>query len=85
MMKLSFVLGLGVGYVLGSKAGRQRYEQLLRSWRQVRENPAVQEAAGLVQARAENVVVAVKSRIGSETSDPLASSGYPGRMNGSRH
>ena len=85
MMKLSFVLGLGVGYVLGSKAGRQRYEQLLRSWRQVRENPTVQEAAGLVQARAENVVGAVKSRIGSETSDPLASAGYPGRMNGSRH
>ena len=85
MMKLSFVLGLGVGYVLGSKAGRQRYEQLLRSWRQVRENPAVQEAAGLVQARAENVVGAVKSRIGSETSDPLASAGYPGRINGSRH
>lgn len=85
MMKLSFVLGLGVGYVLGSKAGRQRYEQLLRSWRQVRENPAMQEAAGLVQARAENVVGAVKSRIGSETSDPLASAGYPGRMNGSRH
>jgi len=83
MMKLSFVLGLGVGYVLGSKAGRQRYEQLLRSWRQVRENPAVQEAAGLVQARAENVVVAVKSRIGSETSDPRASASFAGRLNGS--
>ena len=85
MRKFSFVLGFGVGYVLGSRAGRQRYEQLLRSWRQVRDNPAVQEAAGLVQARAENVVGAVKSRIGSETSDPLASVGYPDRLNGSRH
>lgn len=85
MRKLSFVLGFGVGYVLGSKAGRQRYEQLLRSWRQVRDNPAVQEAAGLVQARAENALGAVKSRIGSETSDPLASVGYSDRMNGSRH
>lgn len=85
MRKLSFLLGFGVGYVLGSKAGRQRYEQLLRSWRQVRDNPAVQEAAGLVQARAENALGAVKSRIGSETSDPLASVGYSDRMNGSRH
>ena len=85
MMKFSFVVGLVVGYVLGTRAGRQRYEQLLRSWRQIRENPAVQEAAGLVQARAENAVSAVKSRIGSETSDPLVSASYGGRLNGSRH
>lgn len=84
MKKFSFLLGLGVGYVLGSKAGRQRYEQLLRSWRRVRDNPSVQEAAGLVQARAENVVGAVKSRIGSETPDRLTAAGYPGRLNGSR-
>ena len=83
MRKFWFVLGFGVGYVLGSRAGRQRYEQLLRSWRQARDNPAVQEAAGLVQARAENVVGAVKSRIGSETSDPLASASFTDRMNGS--
>ncbi len=51
----------------------------------MRDNPAVQEAAGLVQARAENVVGAVKSRIGSETSDPRASSAYTGRLNGSQH
>ncbi len=85
MVKFFFVLGLGVGYVLGSRAGRQRYEQLLRSWRQIRENPAVQEAAGLVQARAETAVDAVKSRLGSETSDPLVSAGYTERRNGSRH
>lgn len=84
MNKFSFVLGLGIGYVLGSRAGRQRYEQLLRSWRQLRDNPAVQEAAGLVQARAENVVGAVKSRIGSEA-DPLASASFTDRLNGSRH
>lgn len=71
MRKLAFILGLAVGYVLGSKAGRQRYEQLLRSWRQVRDNPTVQEAAGLVQARAENVVGQVKSRLGSEAAPPV--------------
>lgn len=26
--KLGFILGAGVGYLLGSKAGRQRYEQI---------------------------------------------------------
>ncbi len=85
MMKFWFLLGLGLGYVLGTRAGRQRYEQLHRSWRQIRDNPAVQEAAGLVQARAENAVGAVKSRIGSETSDPRAASSFTKRLNGSRH
>jgi len=85
MMKFWFALGLGLGYVLGTRAGRQRYEQLARSWRQVRDNPAVQEAAGLVQARAENAVGAVKSRIGSETSDPRASASAMNRLNGSRN
>ncbi len=85
MRKFSFVLGFGVGYVLGTKAGRQRYEQLLRSWHQVRDSPAVQEAAGLIQARAEGAVGAVKSRIGSESSDPLTSPGHSGRLNGARN
>lgn len=77
MRKLAFILGLAVGYVLGTKAGRQRYEQLLRSWRQVRDNPTVQGAAGVVQARAENVVGQVKSRLGSEATSPVDTG--PGR------
>jgi oxygen-dependent protoporphyrinogen oxidase len=28
MAKLSFLLGVGVGYVLGARAGKQRYEQI---------------------------------------------------------
>lgn len=29
------ILGAGVGYVLGTKAGRERYEQLRSAWRKV--------------------------------------------------
>lgn len=50
--KLLFIGGLAVGYVLGSKAGRQRYEQIVARGRQVWESPTVQEAAGVVQAQA---------------------------------
>lgn len=32
MKRIALVLGLGIGYVLGTKAGRQRYEQLRRWW-----------------------------------------------------
>jgi hypothetical protein len=43
--KTGFLLGFGVGYVLGSRAGRQRYEDLRRWWNQFSGNPTVQRAA----------------------------------------
>ena len=30
--KLSFLAGFGAGYVLGSRAGRERYEQIRQGW-----------------------------------------------------
>ncbi|MEU3842310.1 YtxH domain-containing protein [Streptomyces sp. NPDC028635] len=43
--RLTFVAGLALGYVLGTKAGRERYEQLKKSARQVTQNPAVRNTA----------------------------------------
>ncbi|MER5431896.1 YtxH domain-containing protein [Streptomyces sp. NPDC002588] len=43
--KLTFVVGLAVGYVLGTRAGRERYEQLKKSARQIAQNPAVRNTA----------------------------------------
>ncbi|WP_236240599.1 YtxH domain-containing protein [Streptomyces sp. CC228A] len=43
--KLTFVVGLAIGYVLGTRAGRERYEKLVTSARRVSENPAVRNAA----------------------------------------
>jgi hypothetical protein len=34
--KRGFLVGAGVGYVFGTKAGRERYEQLRRQWKRVR-------------------------------------------------
>ncbi|MCI3930532.1 MULTISPECIES: YtxH domain-containing protein [unclassified Streptomyces] len=39
--RLTFVAGLALGYVLGTRAGRERYEQLKKSLREVSQNPAV--------------------------------------------
>ena len=50
---LKFLLGLAVGYVLGAKAGNQRYEQLKRTYQRVSDHPAVQGAAGVVRAQVE--------------------------------
>ena len=44
MMKKLMFLGAGaVGYVLGAKAGRERYDQIAEQARKLRNNPTVQD------------------------------------------
>ena len=62
--KLSFLAGFGAGYVLGAKAGRERYEQIRRAWEQAKDNPQLQGLAGMAQARADGVLHSVKARMG---------------------
>lgn len=79
--KSGLLVGLGVGYVLGSKAGRERYEELRRAWDEFAGNPRVQEAVergkemvstgmsqGLhaVQGGVEKATGAIKDRLGEE-------------------
>ena len=66
MAKLSLLVGFGAGYVLGARAGRDRYEQIRRAWSQAKEDPRLQEVAGMAQAHADSVVNSVKARMGSE-------------------
>jgi hypothetical protein len=40
--KSGLLVGFGVGYVLGSKAGRERYDELRSAWDQFVGNPQVQ-------------------------------------------
>ena len=50
--KLIFIAGVGVGYVLGTRAGREKFDQMVAQARKFWESPTVQEAAGVVQAQA---------------------------------
>lgn len=52
MGKFTAALTLGVGYVLGSRAGRQRYDQLKQSAAKLAQRPEVQQARERVQAAA---------------------------------
>ncbi|MCZ2819730.1 hypothetical protein O2V63_05250 [Modestobacter sp. VKM Ac-2977] len=67
MAKLSFLAGFGAGYVLGAKAGRERYEQIRRAYNHAKDDPRLQTAAGVAQARADAAVDSVKHRLGNET------------------
>ncbi|MEO5874643.1 MAG: YtxH domain-containing protein [Streptosporangiaceae bacterium] len=51
-MKAAFIVGAATGYVLGAKAGRERYEQIRKAARRVAQNPAVQSAAGSARTQA---------------------------------
>ena len=64
--RVVFVVGLAIGYVLGSRAGRERYEQIKRLAQRVADNPKIQEAAGLVGARASQVVTVARDRVGEK-------------------
>ncbi|MCF6468155.1 YtxH domain-containing protein [Nonomuraea sp. MG754425] len=62
--RMTFAAGLAVGYVLGSRAGRERYEQIKRTAQRVADNPRVQEAAGVVGAQAAKFAGAARSKVG---------------------
>lgn len=64
--KLTFAVGTAVGYVLGTRAGRERYEQLKRSARRVAENPSVQETAGVLQAQASGLADRTRRKVGDK-------------------
>jgi hypothetical protein len=63
--KILLVVGVGVGYVLGARAGRERYEDIKATVGKFFDNPRVQrqidEAEGFVKDKASEGV----SKIGS--------------------
>ena len=67
--KLVVLAAGGVGYVLGAKAGRERYEQLRQSYEKVKNDPRVQEkahqAADLAREKAPMVKEKVADTAGS--------------------
>lgn len=51
-----FVLGAAVGYVLGARAGRERYVQLVQAYHRIADHPAVQSAAGVAREKVTSAV-----------------------------
>lgn len=62
--KVGLVLGVALGYVLGARAGRARYEQIKRGATAVWETPLVQQG-----------VTAVKSSVGDGLDNVKAAAG----------
>jgi hypothetical protein len=74
--KTGLLFGFGAGYVLGTKAGRERYEELKATWDQFTGNPSVQrivtKGRDIVETGAEQGIRAVETA-GGEVKDRLGS------------
>jgi cytoskeletal protein RodZ len=75
MIKKLMFLGAGaIGYVLGAKAGRERYEQITEQAQKLRQNPKVQhtvdEAKTRAQEAAGTAVDKAKEKAGGDSSTP---------------
>ncbi|MDQ2837653.1 MAG: hypothetical protein M3Y42_02165 [Actinomycetota bacterium] len=74
-MKPSFILGVVVGYVLGSRAGRERYEDIVAAARRVAGSQTVQATAGVMQAQVHELTERARGRLaGKPATGPRLSS-----------
>ena len=78
-----FIAGLGTGFVLGARAGRERYDQLSKLARRVADSPAVQQAAAALQAQAADLAKTARSRVADRV--PKLAGAVRGKVSGTLH
>lgn len=66
--KVAMLLGGAVGYVLGTRAGRERYEQIKMQAQNLWQNPKVRETAAQAQDYAKEKAPEVKHKVAETTS-----------------
>ena len=79
--KIGLVIGLGAGYVLGSRAGRERYQQIKAQWLKVWNLDPVQEQVSRVQDFAKSQAAAVPGAVWTgavKVVKAVSKSGTPG-------
>jgi hypothetical protein len=75
-IKISFVTGLGLGFVAGTRAGRGVYDRLVGASRAVAAQPAVRRGAASVQERATSSAKAAVHTVADSTRDASAAAGH---------
>ncbi|GIF49891.1 hypothetical protein DFJ67_0078 [Asanoa ferruginea] len=81
--KLWFVGGLAAGFVLGARAGREKYEEIVQQARKMMDHPTVQEAKGTAQAQANRLVSEGKDKLSHTKLGEKMSTGTGNGANGS--
>ena len=50
--RVTFLAGIAVGFIVGARAGRERYEQMVKLGRKAAEHPAVRQATRAAGSKA---------------------------------
>jgi hypothetical protein len=61
--KLTLAAGFGAGYVLGAKAGTQRYDQIMAKFRELAGMPAVQDVTSTLTETASTLGDTAKTKV----------------------
>jgi hypothetical protein len=82
MSKTTMLLAAGAGYVLGARAGRERYEKISAQSEQLWQDPRVQkyveQAKGLAGQKAREATDATKDKLGDITGNSTGRSAGTG-------
>jgi hypothetical protein len=76
--RTSFLAGMVAGYILGAKAGRERYEQIKQAAQKVAGHPKVQQAANDLQQNAVQLFGSAKDKVSEKLGDRELPSWMPG-------
>jgi hypothetical protein len=76
--KLTLAIAAGTGYVLGAKAGRERYAQIESKFREIAGMPAVQNATETVKDTAAPLLDSAKETVSDKVSSASDKGGSSG-------
>jgi hypothetical protein len=63
LYRVTFAAGVAVGFVAGARAGRERYDQMVKIAKATTESPAFQQATGVVQAQATGLLTTAGQKV----------------------
>lgn len=69
MGKISFVAGLAAGYVLGTRAGEKRYEQIKKQADKAWQSPVVQDKVSTATEQVKAAAPAVATAVGQKSKE----------------
>jgi hypothetical protein len=81
--RFTFFVGLAVGFVAGTRAGREKYDQMVKLAKETMDNPNFQQAAGTFQTQATNLMSTASHKF-AEVAPQLAHTAAQ-KVDGLRH
>ena len=80
--KIPFILGLGAGYVLGTRAGRAQYERIKAAAARIVERPSVRNKVDSASTKASNFVRQQGEAVTDKVADAVKETLFGGRTRG---